>query len=138
MQKKNIFNYKVYFEDTDAGGVVYYANYLRFLERARTDFLDQCGISSKEFYLEKIFFAVKKIEVEYIKPLMYGDSFICEVSVIEVKNASFKLLYKLLRENQPILIATTVIVSISDNFKVIKIPEKLKTFLKKNLTLWKN
>jgi acyl-CoA thioester hydrolase len=138
MQIKNQFFYKVYFEDTDAGGVVYYANYLKFLERARTDFLDQSGLSSKHYYNQKIFFAVKKMDAEYIKPLFYGEMFICEVFVKKVKNASFELTYNILKNEQICFKANTTIVSITKNFKVIKIPEKLKIFLKNNITLWNN
>ncbi len=137
MKYKNSFSYKVYFEDTDAGGVVYYANYLRFLERARTDFLDQCGISAKEYYIKKIFFAVKKVEAEYIKPLFYGDLIKCEVSVSNVKNASFTLDYLILKNSEITFKGSTVIVTVTDNFKLIKIPDELKIFLRNYKTLCK-
>ena len=65
----NIFNYRIYFEDTDAGGIVYYANYLKFYERARTDFLRQFNISQQQLANEqKIGFVVRKVAVEYLKP----------------------------------------------------------------------
>ncbi len=128
---KNIFNYKIYYEDTDAGGVVYYANYLRFLERGRTDFLEQAGISSKELYARKIFFAVKKIECEYIKPVFYGEEISVILSVKFIKNSSFSLLYEIYSENFLKFKAETLLVSIDENFKISKIPPEIKSFLQR-------
>lgn len=80
----NIFNYRIYFEDTDAGGIVYYANYLKFYERARTDFLRQFNISQQQLANEqKIGFVVRKVAVEYLKPAKLDD----EISV----SVNFKL-----------------------------------------------
>ena len=63
----NNFNYRVYYEDTDCGGVVYYANYLKFFERARTDFLRLLGISQSELVTkENLIFVVKRCEIDYI------------------------------------------------------------------------
>jgi len=81
---KNFFNYRIYFEDTDAGGIVYYANYLKFYERARTDFLRQFNISQQQLANEqKIGFVVRKVAVEYLKPAKLDD----EISV----SVNFKL-----------------------------------------------
>lgn len=82
----NNFSYRVYYEDTDAGGVVYYANYLKFFERARTDFLRTLGISQSILATkEGLVFVVKKCVIDYISPAKLDD--ILEVSV-EVKNIS--------------------------------------------------
>ena len=65
----NNFKYRIYFEDTDAGGIVYYANYLKFYERARTDFLRAKGISQQKLAKEeKVGFVVRRCEIEYISP----------------------------------------------------------------------
>ena len=82
----NNFSYRVYYEDTDAGGVVYYANYLKFFERARTDFLRTLGISQSDLATkEGLVFVVRKCVIEYISPARLDD--VLEVSV-EVKNIS--------------------------------------------------
>jgi len=82
----NNFSYRVYYEDTDAGGVVYYANYLKFFERARTDFLRTLGISQSDLATkEGLIFVVRKCVIDYISPAKLDD--ILEVSV-EVKNIS--------------------------------------------------
>lgn len=82
----NKFSYRVYYEDTDAGGVVYYANYLKFFERARTDFLRALGISQSDLAKESgLVFVVRKCSAEYISPAKLDD--VLEVSV-EIKNIS--------------------------------------------------
>jgi tol-pal system-associated acyl-CoA thioesterase len=66
--------YRIYFEDTDAGGVVYYANYLKFFERARTDFLRALNISQSELAaMENLIFVVRKCQIEYISPAKLDD-----------------------------------------------------------------
>ena len=70
----NKFNYRIYFEDTDAGGIVYYANYLKFYERARTDFLRARGISQQKLAKEEnIGFVVRRCEIEYISPAILDN-----------------------------------------------------------------
>ncbi len=82
----NNFSYRVYYEDTDAGGVVYYANYLKFFERARTDFLRTLGISQSDLATkEGLVFVVRKCVIDYISPAKLDD--VLEVST-EVKNIS--------------------------------------------------
>ena len=79
------FCYRIYFEDTDSGGIVYYANYLKFYERARTDYLRMNEIYQKELALtQNIGFVVRKIEVEYLSPACLDD----KISV-SVKLCSF-------------------------------------------------
>ena len=76
MQKLNNFStkYRVYYEDTDAGGVVYYANYLKFFERARTDFLRALNISQNELLQsEKLIFVVRRCEIDYVSPAKLDD-----------------------------------------------------------------
>jgi len=82
----NNFSYRVYYEDTDAGGVVYYANYLKFFERARTDFLRTLGISQSDLATkEGLVFVVRKCIIDYISPAKLDD--VLEVSA-EIKNIS--------------------------------------------------
>jgi len=67
---------RVYYEDTDAGGVVYYANYLRFLERARTECLRALGYNQSQLLAQGIAFAVRSLSVEYLKPARLDDELI--------------------------------------------------------------
>ena len=86
---KFVADYRVYYEDTDAGGVVYYANYLKFFERARTDFLRSIGISQNELSKsEKLLFVVKKCEVEYLSSAKLDDVISVEVEILKIGIAS--------------------------------------------------
>ncbi len=80
---------RVYYEDTDAGGVVYYANYLKFLERARTERLRAMGFEQDELMQEHgIIFAVKSIAVDYVKPARLNDELLISAKIESVKRVS--------------------------------------------------
>ena len=80
---------RVYWEDTDAGGIVYYANYLRFLERARTDWLRSLGIDQAALLRdERLQFAVVEAHIRYHRPARYGDELQVSVRLDERRGAS--------------------------------------------------
>ena len=80
---------RVYYEDTDSGGVVYYANYLKFFERARTEFLRQFDLQQDQLIKgHNIIFAVRNINVDYHKPAVFNDLLKVTVEIIELKKAS--------------------------------------------------
>ena len=87
MPKEFKYVTKIYYEDTDAGGVVYYANYLKFLERARSEAIYSLGLSNKEI-LEKegVIIIVKSCSIEYKKPAKFEDEIEIFSNIIEVKN----------------------------------------------------
>jgi len=74
MNSEFIWPIRVYYEDTDAGGVVYYANYLKFYERARSEWLNALNIDQPLLLSEKVAFVVRKAEIDYIKPARLNDS----------------------------------------------------------------
>lgn len=78
---------KLYYEDTDCGGVVYYANYLRYMERARTEYLASRGYSVKTLMDEGTVFMVYRVEIDYKSPARYGDTIEIETWVREVTRA---------------------------------------------------
>ena len=79
---------KIYYEDTDCGGVVYYANYLRYMERARTEYLTDRGCSVKKLMEEGIIFMVLRAEIDYKSPARYGDTIEIETWVRDVTRAT--------------------------------------------------
>ncbi len=79
---------KIYYEDTDCGGVVYYANYLRYMERARTEYLASRGLSVKTLMDEGTIFMVLRVEVDYKSPARYGDVIEIETWVRDVTRAT--------------------------------------------------
>jgi acyl-CoA thioester hydrolase len=80
---------RVYYEDTDAGGVVYYANYLKYLERARTEFLRGLGIEQDALEREhNIIFAVRSMTIDYLKPAFFNELLNVSVTIAELRKAS--------------------------------------------------
>jgi acyl-CoA thioester hydrolase len=92
---------RVYYEDTDAGGVVYYANYLKFMERARTEWLRKLGFEQDELInREDVLFAVRYIEIEYLHPARLNDAIIIDVELVEMSAASMTLAQKITKQNE--------------------------------------
>ena len=79
---------RIYYEDTDCGGVVYYANYLKYFERARTHYLEERGLSVAKLIAEGTVFVVVHAEVNYCSPARYGDSLVIHTSVKDLRSAS--------------------------------------------------
>ncbi len=80
---------RIYYEDTDAGGVVYYANYLKFMERARTEYLRHLGFQQDQLIEEQnTLFAVRSVQLEYLQPARFNDALTVTANIIELKKAS--------------------------------------------------
>ncbi len=80
---------RVYYEDTDSGGVVYYANYLKFMERARTEYLRKLGFEQDRLLAEDgVIFAVRHASVDYLRPARFNDELDVTTKLIEQKRAS--------------------------------------------------
>lgn len=88
--KKHSINIRVYYEDTDAGGVVYHANYLNFAERGRTEFLRYTGFENSVLQKEqKLMFVVRHADINYLKPCFLDDFLTLQSTIQEMKNTSF-------------------------------------------------
>ena len=82
------FPVRVYYEDTDAGGVVYYANYLRYMERARTEWLSSLGFDVASFErLQGVVFVVHRVEIDYRLPARLGDGVDATLTLVELSRA---------------------------------------------------
>lgn len=91
---------RVYYEDTDAGGIVYHANYLRFLEQARTEWLRSLGFEQDALKLEQgTVFAVKAIKIEYLKPAVFNDLLMVSVQADSVKKVSITFKQRVIRNS---------------------------------------
>ncbi len=81
---------RVYYEDTDAGGVVFYANYLSFFERARTEMLRKYGFEQDQLIDEQqLIFVVRSVQIDYLKPARFNDSLEVSAQVVSAKKVSF-------------------------------------------------
>ena len=120
------YNIKIYYEDTDSGGVVYYANYLKFTERARTDLIQQLGFSLNKLSIEyDSLFVVKKIECEYQMSAKLEDDLIVKTKILEIKNASFTLQQDIERNSITLFTSKILMVCINSKGKPNKIPKAL-------------
>lgn len=89
---------RVYYEDTDLGGVVYYANYLKFLERARSEWLRHLGVSQSGLLAsERVLFAVTALEVRYLKPARFEDELAVTVDLQRLRRASMAFVQEIRR-----------------------------------------
>ena len=122
---------KIYYHDTDAGGVVYYANYLKYLEEARTELLREEGVDISELAGKGILFAVKRTEINYKAPARYADTLTIMASISKVKNASLEFTQSIKRGDQTLVEAKTQLVCIDSNFMLQVIPDEVSQCLKK-------
>jgi acyl-CoA thioester hydrolase len=119
---------RVYYEDTDSGGVVYHSNYLNFMERARTEWLRHLGF--EQTYLRdvlNIIFVVHSMQITFKKPAKFNDLLIITSEIVKIGRGSFEFFQKITL-NQQILIEAQVKVACVDaiTFKPTGIPEQLK------------
>lgn len=112
---------RVYYEDTDVGGVVYYANYLKFCERARSDLFFQRGMSPHK---DNEFFVVKHVEADYIKSAVFADVLDVTCELIEKKAASIIMYQEVLRDGEVLFTGKFKLAYLKD-FKPYRIPKEL-------------
>ena len=129
--KKFKSSFKVYYEDTDAGGVVYYANYLKFIERARTEAIASLDFSNSNLKKNHgIYIIVKSCNLNFIKPSGLEDKLDIFSEITDVKNVSIKMKQDIFVKDNLILTADVHLATINKEGKPTKMPEKLKEQLK--------
>ena len=125
------FSVRVYYEDTDSGGVVYYANYLKFTERARTNMIQDLGFTLNQLHDDHdCIFIVKKVNCEYLQSAKLEDFLEVQSSIIQVKNASFELEQNILRDGKIIFQSNIIMVCVNNQGQPKKIPEKISSLLR--------
>tara|TARA_B100002051_G_scaffold218519_1_gene211649 strand:- start:33 stop:428 length:396 start_codon:yes stop_codon:yes gene_type:complete len=130
MHKKFKYNTKVYYEDTDAAGIVYYANYLKFLERARSEAIYSIGLTNKKLLSDHgTIIIVKSCNIDYKKPAKFEDSLEIISEIKTISKSSFTMDQIIKRNEEIISEAETVLVTINTEGKPIRIPNVLKKFL---------
>jgi len=126
-QKTFTWPVRVYYEDTDSGGVVYYANYLKFMERARTEWLRALGFEQTQLLDEHhVIFVVREVGIEYLRPARFNDLLDVTVSLAEAGRSQIVL--KQTVENGDLFSRATVKVVCVDgeSFKPVRIPAIIK------------
>ena len=133
MSKEFKHEIKIYYEDTDAGGVVYYSNYLNFLERARTEMIESIGLSNKQLLEEnKTLIIVKSCNIEYISSAKLEDKITIYSSIESFSKASFVIIQNIKKDNALIVKAKLKLVTVNQEGRPIKIPSVLEKKLSIN------
>lgn len=116
---------RIYYDDTDAGGVVYYANYLKLCERAKQEFFLQNGVDLFKLHNEGILLVVSHVDAYYKKPIYLGETVDIDVSIAQVKNASLTLKFKLLVNGEMRAQVTILSACVKDS-KPAKLPQSIR------------
>jgi len=118
---------RIYYYDTDSAGVVYYANYLKYLEEARTEFLEERGISVKELAAQGTLFVVARQEIDYKSPAFYADILKINTRIADISAVKIGFAYEIKNQSGKIICtARTVMVCVGTDFKPKTIPRKIR------------
>jgi acyl-CoA thioester hydrolase len=120
---------RVYYEDTDAGGVVYHSNFINFAERGRTELLRFMGFENKSLRESQgILFVVRHINADYHKPAVLDDLLELQTVVTQVKNTSLIMQHAIYRNSEKLFAADVTVVCVdAGSMKPVRIPENLRT-----------
>jgi len=118
---------RIYYYDTDCGGVVYYANYLKYLEEARTEYFEARGVFVKDILSQGIGFVVARQEIDYKYPAVYDDVLEIKARVDKISRASMEFEYDIVNQAGKLISkAKTVLVFVDKNLKPRAIPEEIR------------
>ena len=128
MSNKFEFQIRVYIEDTDAGGIVYHANHIRFMERARTEWLRASGID--HYWHQKDYnFVVHKIALKYSRPILMDDLITVTASVVSCKASSFVLQQNIYRGEIMLASGEVELACLSTDMKPRRIPDEIRDLI---------
>ncbi len=121
------FACRVYYEDTDLAGIVYYANYLKFIERARTEWVTAAGIDQARLKAEAgVVFAVARIEADYLRPARFGDDLEVQSFVRQLSAARAVLGQRVLREGELLFDAVVTLVALTEAGRPVRLPAEMR------------
>ena len=126
------FPIRIYIEDTDAGGIVYHANHIKFMERARTEWLRSMGLA--HYWVQDDFnLVVYKLDIAYHKPIVMNDLIEVSAYVTAIKAASFEVIQQILRDGQVIASGKVTIACVTKDLRARALPVTLKIALQQDL-----
>jgi acyl-CoA thioester hydrolase len=118
---------RVYYEDTDAGGIVYYANYLRFAERARTELLRELGFENSAILAQKgVALAVRRVSAEYLKPARLDDALSVETRVLAVKGATVDMAQVVRRGDEDLVQMSLTLACMNMDGRPVRLPPEVR------------
>ena len=123
---------KVYYHDTDSGGVVYYANYLKFMEEARTEFCLDRGVKLADWFKKGLAFVVVHIEIDYKAPAQYADMLQVTAGIEKLGNSSIHFIQEVKNKEKILVQARTVWACVGKDFKTQDLPQEVRSSLSGN------
>lgn len=131
---QHLAEYRIYYEDTDAGGIVYHANYLKYAERARSDALREMGIIQRELReTQGVFFVLRHADITYLAPILLEDVITVNSTVTHVGNSSLRMQQTIWRNGVELCRMLMHIVCVSNDKKAVRIPEEVITLIKAHM-----
>lgn len=121
---------RVYYEDTDLAGIVYYANYLKFIERARTEWVGSLGVDQVALKAEKgIVFAVRRVEADYLRPAKFADDLVVETRLQSLGGARIVLDQVVLRGGERLFSSVVTLVCMGEDGHASRLPVEIRAKL---------
>ena len=123
--------FRVYYEDTDASGRVYHANYLKYLERGRSNLIYQSKYNHQELLKKfNIIFVVKNLNINYLRPAFFEDILEVQTSLNQLSRVKLNFNQKILRHTELLVDAEVMVIPVNTEGKIIRLGEELFSFLK--------
>lgn len=123
------FPVRVYYEDTDMGGIVYHANYLRFIERARSDWVRGIGVDQNAMREAGLIYVVRRIEADYLAPAKFDEELLVSTRLHKLTPARMTLMQEVSRAGQPLFRAEVTIVCITTAGKPARLPAEIRALM---------
>lgn len=124
------FPVKVYYEDTDLAGIVYYANYLKFIERARTEWVASLGVDQVRLKAEAgIVFAVRRVEADYLRPARFAEELVVETVLQTLGGARIVLEQVVLRGGERLFASVVTLVCLGEDGHAARLPAEVRARL---------
>ena len=123
--------FRVYYEDTDASGRVYHANYLKYLERGRSNLIYQSKYNHQELLKKfNIIFVVKNLNINYLRPAFFEDILVVQTSINQLSRVKLNFNQKIFRNTELLVDAEVIVIPVNIEGKIIRLNEELFSFLK--------
>lgn len=123
------FPVRVYYEDTDLAGIVYYANYLKFIERARSEWVRALGVDQVAMKAEGVVFAVRRVEADYLAPARFDDLLSVETTLDRLSPARIALRQQVRRDDDLLFDSAVTLVCLAENGGATRIPADIRAKL---------
>jgi acyl-CoA thioester hydrolase len=124
------FTTRVYYEDTDLAGIVYYANYLKFIERARTEWVASLGVDQMALKAARgIVFAVRRLEADFLRPARFGDDLVVETALQSMGGARLVLEQVVTRGGERLFAAVVTLVCLTEDGHAARLPAEIRVRL---------